>query len=133
MLTPSLEDINAIKQLHHQWIEAEKQGRGLDVLQYCTDDVRWIMPNSEVLIGKDAARPMLNDPETKIIEILTEDVEIFGSDRVASKTSRYTTRFTGSGSTAVKVASGIHLWILHKQNDGQWQVALVTWQSAKVE
>ncbi|MEW6494933.1 MAG: nuclear transport factor 2 family protein [Cyanobacteriota bacterium] len=122
------EDVEAIKPIHQKWIEAEKQGRSLDVLQYCTDDVRWMVPNSEVLIGKETARSLLDDEEIEIVNISTEGVEIRGSSEVAYKTSRYTTQFRMKGIDTIQVSSGTHLWILHKQENRQWQVALVTWQ-----
>lgn len=128
MLTLSPSDINAIQQIHQQWMDLEKQGKGLDVLQFCTDDVRWLVPNSEILVGKAAARSLLDNPETEIIEISTHTIEMVGNDSMAYKTSRFTTRFTTDGGATEQVVSGTHLWILHKQTDGQWRVALVTWQ-----
>lgn len=123
-------EIEAIQQIHQKWIEAEKQGRSLDVLQYCTDDVRWMVPNSEVLIGKDAACSLLDDKDIEIINIATDQIQINGSGKVAYKTSKYTTQFRVRGTDEIQVISGTHLWILHKQENRQWQVALVTWQSA---
>lgn len=123
-------EIEAIQQIHQKWIEAEKQGRSLDVLQYCTDDVRWMVPNSEVLIGKDAARSLLDDKVTEIINIETERIQISGSGEIAYKTSRYITQFRMKDTDEIQVISGTHLWILHKQENRQWQVALVTWQLA---
>lgn len=61
-------EIEVIQQIHQKWIEAEKQGRSLDVLQYCTDDVRWMVLNSEVLIGKNAACSLLDDNNPDFLE-----------------------------------------------------------------
>ncbi len=61
--------IEAIQQIHQKWIEAEKQGRSSDVLQYCTDEVRWMVPNSEVLIGKEPARSLLDDKDIPSLPI----------------------------------------------------------------
>jgi ketosteroid isomerase-like protein len=121
-------DIQAIEQLHDQWIEAEIQGRGLAVLDHCTDDVRWLVPHSPMLVGKAAARPLLDHPGVQIIDIATDAIEIRGSDRLAYKTCRYQTTFVNTYETAKKVVAGTHLWILHQQEQGHWQVALVTWQ-----
>jgi ketosteroid isomerase-like protein len=121
-------DIQAIEQLHRHWIEAEIQGRGLDVLDYCTEDVRWLVPHSPMLIGKAAARSLLEHPGVQIIDIETDEIEIRGSDRMAYKTCRYQTTFVTTYETAKQVMAGTHLWILDKQAEGHWQVALVTWQ-----
>ncbi|HEY9815179.1 MAG TPA: DUF4440 domain-containing protein [Candidatus Obscuribacterales bacterium] len=126
MFTLPQEDIDAIRQIHHRWIEFEWAGNGLAVLQFCTDDVRWLVPNAAMMVGKDAARPLLESP-IQIVELVTDQIEIVGHDRLAYKTSRYTTRFTTPDSDEVLTAAGTHLWILHKQPDTQWKVALVTW------
>lgn len=121
-------DVEAIERIHQKWIEAEKQGRSLDALQYCSDDIQWMVPNSEVLIGKEAAHSLLDGTEIEIIDIATKEVKIKGSSEIAYKTSRYTTKFRVKDTDEIQVISGTHLWILHKQENRQWQVALVTWQ-----
>jgi uncharacterized protein (TIGR02246 family) len=123
-------DADAIELLHRRWIAAEQSGNGLDVLELCTDDVRWMVPNSEVLVGKEAAKSMLADTSIKILAIETEDIEIRGSGFVAYKTSKYRTRFFIEGTQEEQIAQGAHLWILHKMKNEEWKVALVTWQSS---
>jgi ketosteroid isomerase-like protein len=130
MFNLAKKDVNAIEQLHRRWIAAEQSGNGLDVLELCTDDVRWMVPNSEVIVGKDAAKPMLADTSIKILAIETQDIDIRGSGFVAYKTSKYTTRFFMEGTQEEQVAQGTHLWILHKMKNEEWKVALVTWQSS---
>ncbi len=127
MLTLPEKDIDAIEQIHHRWIEAELSGNALQVLRFCTDDVRWMVPGAEVLVGKEAAS-LLVHTGTEIIDIQTADLEVCGSGDVAYKTSKYTTRFVAEGTDSEQVARGSHLWILHKQDDEEWEVALVTWQ-----
>lgn len=82
-----------------------------------------------MIAGKAAARPLL-ESDSQIVDLVTEQVEVTGYGRLAYKTSRYTTRFTTSESSEILTASGTHLWILHKQPDAEWKVALVTWQPA---
>jgi uncharacterized protein (TIGR02246 family) len=128
MLSLAYEDVEAIKQIHRRWIEAELSGNAVGVLRFCTDDVRWMVPGSEVLVGKEAARQLLVHPETGIVDIQTEDVEVSGSGDIAYKTSKYTTRFVAGGRDTEEVARGSHLWILRRQDNDEWKVALVTWQ-----
>ena len=128
MLTLPYEDVEAIKQIHRRWIEAERSGNALGLLDFCTDDVRWMVPDSDVLVGKDAARPLLVHNGREIVDIQTEDVEVCGSGDIAYKTSKYTTRFVAGATDSEQVARGSHLWILHKQDNEEWKVALVTWQ-----
>ena len=127
MLTLPEKDIRAIEQIHRRWIEAELSGNALEVLRFCTHDVRWMVPGSQVLVGKEAAS-LLVHTGTQIVDIQTADVEVCGSGNVAYKTSKYTTRFVAEGTDSEQVARGTHLWILHKQGNEEWKVALVTWQ-----
>jgi ketosteroid isomerase-like protein len=120
-------DIEAIEQIHRRWIEAELSGNVLEVLRFCTDDVRWMVPGSEVLVGKEAASLLVHNG-TEIVDIQTAAVEIRGSCDIAYKTCKYTTRFVAEGTDSQQVARGSHLWILHKQDTEEWKVALVTWQ-----
>ena len=129
MSKPTLpeKDIEAIQQIHRRWIQAELSGNALEVLRFCTDDVRWMVPGSEVLVGKEAVSLLVHTGQ-EIVDIQTADVEICGSGDVAYKTSKYTTRFVAEGTNSEQVARGAHLWILHKQDNEEWRVALVTWQ-----
>ena len=127
MLTLPEKDIEAIEQIHRRWIDAELSGKALEVLRFCTDDVRWMVPGSEVLVGKEAVS-LLVHTGAGIVDIQTADVEVCGSGEVAYKTSKYTTRFVAEGGDSEQVARGSHLWILHKQDNEEWKVALVTWQ-----
>ncbi len=127
MLNLPEKDIEAIEQIHRRWIEAELSGNALGMLRFCTDDVRWMVPGSEVLVGKEGVS-LLVHTGTEIVDIQTTDVEICGSGDVAYKTSKYTTRFVAEGTDSEHVARGSHLWILRKQDNGEWKVALVTWQ-----
>ena len=48
------QDHDAILAIHDRWIAEEIAGNGLAVLQYCTDDVRWLVPGGREVVGKDA-------------------------------------------------------------------------------
>ncbi len=56
------QDHDAILAIHDRWIAEEIAGNGLAVLQYCTDDVRWLVPGGllvtvlEYGLGRQAAR-----------------------------------------------------------------------------
>jgi ketosteroid isomerase-like protein len=124
----SQKDTDAIEQLHRRWIVAELGGSGLGVLPFCTDDVRWLVPNTAVLVGKEAAKLRLVNTNITIIEIETEGMEIRGSGSVAYKTSKYTTQVLSKETQDKQVVKGTHLWILHKMENEEWKVALVSWQ-----
>ncbi len=123
------EDLREIRRLHDQWIAKETEGDALGVLDLCTDDVQWLVPESGLLVGKVSALEVLSEPGVEIREIETADVRIRGSGSFAYKTSTYCTHYASAGTSEVKVMAGTHLWILRKTN-GRWRVALVTWQPA---
>lgn len=121
-------DLEAIRNLHEAWIAAELRGDYDTVLAFCTDDVRWLLPNSAIVEGKDAGRRLLEDASVRLERIQTTDMRVEGSGTLAYKTCRYETRFRAQGGSKQRLARGTHLWILRRVH-GQWKVALVTWQS----
>jgi ketosteroid isomerase-like protein len=127
------EDISEIEKIHHLWINAEVQGNSLDILNFCSDNVRWMIPNSEILIGKEAARPLLVTSNIKILEIHTDKLEIQGSQTFAYKTSRFKTRLIVLEARQEQVITGNHLWILQKSKSEEWKVTFVTWQILETE
>ena len=124
MLSLTYEDVEAIKLIHGRWIEAELCGNALGVLHFCTDDVRWLVPGSEVLVGKEAARPLLAHLGMRVVDIQKEDLEVWGCGDIAYKTSKYTTRLVTEDTE--QVVRGTHLWVLRRLDNGEWKVALVT-------
>lgn len=125
----SEDDGQQIKDLHDRWVACELAGDVQGLLQLCTDDVQWLVPDRGLLIGKAAARALLAEPGAQLRAIETADVRIRGGGSFAYKTSNYSTRYTVADGSEVRVNRGTHLWILRK-TDGEWQVALVTWQAA---
>ena len=124
----SKEDLQQIEDLHDRWIACELAGDAQGVLRLCTDDVQWLVPDRGLLVGKEAARALLAEPGAEIRAIETADVRIRGGGSFAYKTSNYNTRYAAADGSEVRVNKGTHLWILRK-TDGEWQVALVTWQA----
>ncbi len=47
-------DIHAIRALHDKWIDPELRGDIAAVLELCTDDVCWLVPNGAPVEGKAA-------------------------------------------------------------------------------
>jgi uncharacterized protein (TIGR02246 family) len=125
----SSNDLQAIKDVHNRWIEAELAGDSLALLQLCTDDVVWIPPDSPVLEGRESITRWLKGAKAEIKNIQITDLRIGGSGTMAYKRGNYTTIYKGSGSKEVMEARGTHLWILQKMGNGEWLVAIVTWNS----
>ena len=87
------QDHDAILAIHDRWIADEIAGNGLAVLQYCSDDVRWLVPGGREVVGKDAARQLLMPAGITIHSIATSDVRVEGSGGLAYKTAAYETRY----------------------------------------
>ena len=116
-----------ILKIHRQWLDFEKSGKGIEVLNLCDRDVAWLIPGLGMLEGIDDIRSfLLAQPESAIIDIETFDVKIEVSGTLAVKKARFcTTILDGTSEIDVK---GAHVWILRKRNrKGQWKVASVAW------
>lgn len=97
------------------------------MLDYCADDVVWMPPDAEPLRGRQAIRRWLSGPPVLIEEIEISGLAIVGDGRVAWKTCDFVTVSRAAGAVSPTVSRGSHLWILRRQDDGEWRVAVVTW------
>ncbi len=104
-------DYNRIKDLHSRWIAHELAGETSRVLELCTDDVRWIPPDSPPLIGNKAIANYLSMIKVEPIEIEITGLEIHNAGSAAYLTSNYRSRFCSQGDSEVHQATGSHLWI----------------------
>ncbi len=123
------QDVRAIQDIHHQWLNEERRGNPVAVLQWCTEDVRWIPPDSPVLAGKEAIRKWLKTDEVEIKSLEVTNLQIHGSGSVAYKTGDYSTSYVEPHSSEIYRVKGTHLWVLHKSSDDEWKVAVVAWNS----
>jgi ketosteroid isomerase-like protein len=121
------QDVEAIKDIHNQWIREELAGNSCQIFELCTNDVTWIPPDAPSLVGKEAILQYLNGNSVDLKDVQTNDIVIRGSDSVAYLTSSYYSRFLAEGAFEMQEATGAHLWVLRKTADGVWQVAVVAW------
>jgi ketosteroid isomerase-like protein len=119
--------LEAVRHLHEAWLAAELSGDIEGVLALCTSDVRWLVPDSRMLVGREAARRLLREAQVELENIVASDLQVEISGDLAYKTSRYETRYRLPAQGELHVARGTHLWILRREGEG-WRVALVTWQ-----
>ena len=124
----SSQDVDAIAELHKRWISEELGGNSSQVIQLCTDDVKWIPPNAPPLVGREAIAQHVNETSVELKTLNVKDVMIRGRGSVAYLTSDYVTRFVVEGQTEIQQVTGTHLWVLRKTG-GAWLVAVVAWSS----
>ena len=125
------QDVRAIQEIHNRWLHEERTGNPAGVLQWCTEDVKWILPDSPVLAGKEAIRKWLESNEVEIKSLEVTNLQIHGSGSVAYKIGDYSTSYVDPHSSEIYRASGTHLWVLHKSSDDEWQVAVVAANSTE--
>lgn len=125
------QDVRAIQDIHYRWLSEERQGNPVGVLQWCTEDVRWIPPDSPLLAGKEAIRKWLESDKVEIKSLEVANLQIHGSGSLAYKTGDYSTSYVEPHSSEIYRVSGTHLWVLHKSSDQEWQVAVVAWNSTE--
>jgi ketosteroid isomerase-like protein len=117
----------AVRQVHQAWVAAELSGDIEAVLNLCTSDVRWLAPDSEMVMGQKAGRRLLTNTQVELENIVASDVHVEISGDLAFKTSRYETHYRLRAQKELHVARGTHVWILRREG-AEWRVALVTWQ-----
>lgn len=126
MTALSDQDLYNIKDLHRRWIAKELEGDEPAVVDLCTADVKWLVPDAPPIVGKDEIAKYLATHHVKIETIDVSDPAIEGSGTIAYLTSNYRACFVSEG--LLEEAKGTHLWVLRKE-DNEWRVAVVTWHS----
>ena len=122
-------DLKLIKELHRLWLAKEISGNSSELLDHCTDNIRWIPPDSSPIAGKTEIAKYLQSINVDVQTIDTSELKIHGSQSMAYLTCNYRTEYLAEGHSEAHEATGTHLWILEKSQDGVWLVALVAWSS----
>jgi ketosteroid isomerase-like protein len=126
MTALSDQDLNHIKDLHRRWIAKELQGNESEVVELCTADVKWLVPDAPPIEGKAEIAKYLASHHVKLETIEVSDPSIEGNETIAYLTSNYRACYVSESRLAE--AKGTHLWVLRKE-DNEWRVAVVTWNS----
>jgi ketosteroid isomerase-like protein len=93
--------LEAVRRLQEAWLAAELRGDIEAVLALCTSDVRWLPPDSGMLLGRDAGRRVLIDTQAELDSIVATDLRVEIRGGLGYKTSRYeTVSATGAGGAA---------------------------------
>lgn len=121
-------DITAILELHDRWLKEELAGNEYQIIRFCTDDIRWIPPNTRPLEGKATIAKYLAGNHVELKDIQIADTRVYGSDSLAYLTSNFSTRYVTQQTAGIHESTGTHLWILRNEA-GVWQVTVVAWSS----
>lgn len=124
----STNDCNAIEALHEAWLDAEVRADFSAMLQLCTAAPIWLPPDAAPLCGRLAIRQWLNaHPPSHIQRVEIVGLEISGVGPFASKLAHFRTILKGEDGATVEVVTGSHGWLLQRDDQGTWRVAVVAW------
>jgi len=112
-----------ILDVQRRWVDAEVSGDVDRIVHLCTEDVVCLPQGAVPLRGRQAISSLWSIEDPQIASIDISDVEISGFDATAIKVARFETRFAAQG----EPVSGYHVWILRRNEGGEWRVAFFTW------
>ena len=120
-------DRGSIENLQRRWLGQESGGRVEGVLQLCTDDIIWIPPTGRALRGRAEILDWLGGQPRTTDEVTLSNLQIDGDEHLAYKVADFRTRSKQTGSEETVVSSGSHMWVLRRNTDDSWKVAVVAW------
>ncbi len=127
----SAEDRFAIETLHNDWLNAEMRRDTSALLQLCTAAPVWLPPNEAPLCGRAEILQWLErQAEASVRRIDIDDLAISGSGSFALKLATFRTTVEGPAGADCGVITGVHGWLLQRDDAGVWRIAVVTWTVA---
>ena len=124
----SAEDRSAIETLHNEWLNAELRGDTSALLQLCTAAPVWLPPNEAPLCGRAEIRQWLEEQaHARVRRIDIDDLAISGLGCFASTLATFRTTMEGPDDADSVVVTGVHGWLLQRDDAGVWRIAVVTW------
>lgn len=125
------EDRFAIETLHNEWLNAELRRDTSALLQLCTAAPVWLPPNARPLCGRAAILEWLEEQACATVRrIDIEDLAISGLGPFAWKLATFRTTVEGPADADSGVITGVHGWLLQRDDAGAWRVAVVSWTVA---
>ena len=122
------EDRFAIETLHNEWLNAESRGETSALLQFCTAAPVWLPPNEAPLCGRAAILRWLEEQaHATVRRIDIDDLTISGLGPFASKVATFRTTVEGPADANAEIVTGVHGWLLQRDDAGAWRIAVVTW------
>ena len=124
----SAEDRSAIETLHEDWLNAELRRDTSALLRLCTAAPVWLPPNSPPLCGRAAILEWLEEQaEATVQRIDIDDLAIAGSGPFAWKSATFRTTLEAPAGDGAEIVTGVHAWLLERDDAGAWRIAVVTW------
>jgi ketosteroid isomerase-like protein len=122
------EDRFAIETLHNDWLNAELRRDTSALLQLCTATPVWLPPDEAPLCGRGAILRWLEEQaHAPVRRIDIDHLAISGLGPLAWKQATFRTTVAGPGDVHAKIVTGVHGWLLQRDDAGAWRIAVVTW------
>ena len=125
MLAPV--DLAAIEELERRWLACELADRASDVLDLCSADIVWLPPGQAPIRGKAAIGAWFGSDRDRILDIRVSDARVDGEGPVAYRVANFRTRYVPYGSTDPVTVTGWHFWVMRRDAESGWRVAVVAW------
>jgi len=71
-----------------------------------------------------------DQPHATVRRIDIDDLAISGLGSFAWKLATFRTTLEGPADTGARVVTGVHGWLLQRDDAGAWRIAVVTWTAA---
>ncbi len=120
----SEKDVVAIRNVLDSIIEADLAGDWAAAAAFATEDFVYMGANQPIIEGKAGWQTHVESYNVSFIDLSVTQVEIDGRDDLAYLRGAYSQTFTLGDSTEPTEDIGKFLWILRKQPDGSWLLAL---------
>jgi ketosteroid isomerase-like protein len=118
-------DVAAIRQLAEADVQAALANDWTTWAGYHTEDVLFMPPNLPAIEGRAALEEWLGP--VRVIEFTRELVDIDGRDGLAYARGTHSIMYTPEGAPEPVSEAGKWVWILRKQADGSWRIAVHIW------
>jgi ketosteroid isomerase-like protein len=117
-------DVAAIRATLESMVAAELAGDWAAAAEMCTEDHVAMPSNRPTLVGRQAWLEWVSSFDIQFEDMRAAAVEIDGRADLAYLRGTYSEAFTPEGSAESVQRTGKFLWILRKESDGAWRVAV---------
>ena len=126
------EDRFAIETLHNDWLSAELRRDTLALLRLCTATPVWLPPSEAPLCGRAAILRWLEEQAHATVRRIDIDVAARqargdADGPFAWKLATFRTTVEGPPDDGAEIVTGVHAWLLQRDDAGVWRIAVVTW------
>ena len=122
-------DVEAINDSLAQWLEAANAQDPERMLTLVTDDLEWLPPGQEAVVGADAYQGLRSYFEQFTLHAKHDNREIVVGGDIGYVRYAYELNLTPKAGGEPVIVKGHGIRIFHRQVDGSWKQAKDVWTS----